>query len=150
MDEVWCTDLVFPGFIQPDWAAERTRFLALHILLAYLDERDRQTLPAADYVQLASARPCDWLPFMSDPVLAGWRDLIAAQIAPGAASQTLDILGKRLGMPAAELGASIDSRIDELVWSNIAPARVHAVEEAMYTATRGAVIAYLNGSAPQP
>ncbi len=142
MDEVWCTDLLFPSFVQDEWAAQAARNVALHVLLGHLDERDREKLPAGDYFQLASATPRGWLPFMSDPVLTGWRDLIADQIAPGGASQTLDILGKRIGKAGPELASMVSSQIGALVWSNVPRLRVDAVEEAMYVATRAAVTAY--------
>ncbi len=147
MDVVWCTDLLFPCFIYADdWAPPAARHLALHVLLGYLDDRDRRKLPDSDYWQLSSAAPDDWLPFMSDSVLAAWRDLIASQLAPGATSQTFDILGKRIGMAATELSTLVSDQMPTLVWTNVSPARVAEVEEAMYTATRSAVLAYLNGS----
>src|SRR5258708_32907601 len=40
MDEIWCTDLLFPMFIHGgDWGDRTTKFLVLHALLAYLDRR---------------------------------------------------------------------------------------------------------------
>jgi hypothetical protein len=146
MDEVWCTDLLFPDFVQNEWGPQAARHLALHVLLGHLDERDRLKLPSNHYSHLASARPNRWLPFMSDVALTGWRDLIAAQIAPGAASQTLDILGKRIGKAGSELAAMVNSEVGELVWSNVPLAHVTAVEEAMYVATRAAIIAYFESA----
>src|SRR5438876_756682 len=41
MDEVWCTDILFPVFIEGNrWASKQTEYLMLHLLLAYLDQRD--------------------------------------------------------------------------------------------------------------
>ncbi len=146
MDEIWCTELLFPNFIQQNWGPSAARNLSLHVLLGYLDDRDRQKLPESDYDQLASVVPHGWLPFMSDAALAGWRDVVASQIAPGATSQTFDILGKRVGMPGADLAVLSRNEMNAKVWSNIPPARIASVEESMYNATRETVIAYIDSS----
>jgi hypothetical protein len=146
MDEVWCTDLLFPSFVQPDWGSQLARLLSLHVLLSYLDERDRQKLAPTDFDQLVATTPRDWLPFMPDSALTGWRDLIAPQIAPGGESQTFNILGKRVGMSGADLAALSIHEMNGHVWSNVPPSRVATVEEAMYDATRRTVLSYLDGS----
>src|SRR5262249_4134761 len=81
MDEIWCTDLLFPVFIHGgDWGDRATKFLVLHAVLAYLDHRDRELLPESHYGQLAGAEPHGWLPFMEDSALIVWRDTIAKQL----------------------------------------------------------------------
>lgn len=149
MDETWCTELLFPCFVEADgWQPPAERNLALHLLLGYLDERDRARIPESDYPALAAASPDHWLPFISDEALAGWRDLIASQLAPGAASQTLEILSKRVAIPAARLAQYVGSaaEMQARLWVHVPPQRIPAAEEAMYAATFRAVIDYLAAS----
>jgi hypothetical protein len=145
MDEVWCTDLLFPCFIQkPRWESQPVSIFMLHILLGYLDECDRQKLPDSDYDPLQTATPNAWLPFMSDEALVGWRDLIATQLAPGAESQTFEIFGKRIGLTAAEIAEFIhdETRMNSGLWEKLSPQQVELVGEAMYEAGRRAVLNY--------
>ncbi len=44
MDEIWCTDLLFPKFMN-GWEDGTLSFQMLHMLLASLDALDYQTLP---------------------------------------------------------------------------------------------------------
>jgi hypothetical protein len=146
MDQIWCTDLLFPAFFYSDWADNSTKMLVLHVLLSYMDQRDRQLLPDSQYAQLSTAAPNHWLPFIDDEALIVWRDTIASQIAPGAMSLTLDILGKRVSKTAAELATVVDDPIKmaELTWKNIPPEKLAEVEQTMYNACRDAVITYLS------
>src|SRR5689334_2305202 len=84
MDEIWCTELLFPGFFDSNWGDSATKLLVLHVLLSHLDRRDRQLLPDNHYGLLSSAAPNGWLPFIDDDALVVWRDTIASQLAPGA------------------------------------------------------------------
>ncbi len=148
MDQVWCTDLLFPNFFYSEWADNSTKLLVLHVLLSYLDRRDRQLLPDSHYNLLSTASPNGWLPFIDDDALVVWRDTIASQLAPDAQSLTIDILAKRVKMAAADLAAIVDNeaRMDELAWHNVPPDKVAVVEQTMYNACRDTVIAYLSGA----
>ena len=146
MDEIWCTDLLFPMFIHGgDWGDRTTKFLVLHALLAYLDQRDRELMPESHYGQLAGAEPRGWLPFMDDSALVIWRDTIANQLAPEAESLTVEILAKRLAKPTEEFRAFVEdeARMNELTWANVPVDHLAVVEETMYTTTRNTVINYL-------
>lgn len=149
MDEIWCTQLLFPCFVEANgWQPQEERNLALHLLLGYLDERDRTQIPEIDYPALTSASPDHWLPFIGDEALAGWRDLIASQLAPGAASQTLEILGKRVAVPAARLAQYVGSptEMHARLWAHVPPEQIPIIEEAMYRATLRTVIDYLRAA----
>jgi hypothetical protein len=145
MDETWCTDMLFPRFLI-DWATERERWLLLHMLLAILDERDRQALPAAQHVALCAALPTDWLPFVADADLIVWRDVVAAQLAPGAASRTLEILGGRVGLGVDEMNAYLaDLARMSVLWAHLPLADVGAIEARMYANVLQTVSAYFEG-----
>lgn len=149
MDEIWCVDMLFPYFVhQNGWTNSASAMLALHVLLSYLDERDLKQLPDGEHEHLVSAEPRDWLPFMPDDALRGWRDIVAAQLPPAGASRTLEILGKRIGMTVEDMTEFLASKtqMGEIVWANVPAERVAATEEAMYVAVRRTVIAYLDDS----
>ncbi len=141
MDETWCVRLLFPYFTL-ETLPERMRLF--HMLIAYLDRRDRAKLTDTEYMALASAVPNRWLPFISDQGLIDWRDTIASQIAPAAPSRTLDILGQRVSMTASELAGLLDSEGQmEALWALVSPSQVASIEEAMYSGTRRTVVDYL-------
>lgn len=143
MDEVWCTDLLFPKFMTL-WDGSFNSFQMLHMLLGYLDARDYATLEADDYPALLTATPDHWLPFIPDTALIDWRDLIAEQLPPDGRSRTLEILSQRIKMNESEMRAFIDSDelMSENLWQNVPPALVASVERTMYERARASLIAY--------
>lgn len=143
MDQAWCTEMLFPYFVRVEWGDRPRRMLVFHILLGYLDARDRAVLPHNQYMALAAAAPHGWLPFISDSDLAAWRDLVAGQITPGGSSRTLEILGKVVGLPPDDLGRRIERDMAQ-VWEHITPTQVAAVEQAMYSAVREALVYYID------
>lgn len=148
MDEVWCTDMLFPVFIQGNrWDSKQIEYLMLHLLLAYMDQRDLKLLHPDDYGKLSATTPQQWLPFMTDEGLCTWRDMVAAQLAPGGISLTNQILGQRVALSADAMAAQINDEalMEERMWSRLLPEQLTAIEEAMYVQTRHAVIDYLDG-----
>jgi len=133
LDEVWCTDILFPYFTKL-WDGNFTSFQMLHIILGWLDARDRETLWETDYPALVSAQPTNWLPFIPDSAIAQWRDLVAAQIAPGGESKTLEILSQRIKMNEADMREFVQSErlMNDYLWRNVPPAAVEQAEAAMY------------------
>ncbi|MCA0458673.1 MAG: zinc dependent phospholipase C family protein [Chloroflexi bacterium] len=138
MDEIWSLNMLGPHFAEADWAPHNTRFLMLHVILIYMDERDYNSLESWQPETLAQTLPDHWLPFMSDETLTGWRDFIAGQIQPGGASQTLDVFGKRINKTPAELRAILDvpEAMQTQLWANIKPSLLDTVERDMYTHAR--------------
>ena len=145
MDAVWCTDLLFPVFVESAWGTQPTKFLVLHLLLANLDRRDRALLPERHYSQLSGAAPQHWLPFIDDASLLVWRDTIASQLAPGAASQTVTILGQRINRSAAEIETILndETQMQQLTWDNVPLPVLRQTEDAMYRACLDTVTAFL-------
>jgi hypothetical protein len=144
MDEWWSLHMLGPHFAGRDWAPRQTRFLMLHILLIYMDERDLSLLLPWQYQGLTSAEPDNWLPFMNDTILSGWRDFIAGQIKPGSESLTLQVFGGRINKQPAELRAILDvpERMDADLWQHIAPALLADIEAGMYNHARQQMLTY--------
>jgi hypothetical protein len=148
MDEVWSLDMLGPHFAGRDWAPWSQRFIMLHILLIHMDERDLAGLSAWQGPALAGAAPQDWIPFMSDTILSGWRDFVADQIKPGGESQTLQVFGSRIGYTAEDLRAILDSpeRMESDLWAHITPDLLAEIEASMYRHAREQMLVYWNES----
>lgn len=145
MDEVWCTDILFPFFTKL-WDGNFSSFQMLHICLGWLDARDLKTIPlATQYPALANATPDSWLPFMPDDAIRGWRDIVAGQIAPTGHSRTLEILGQRVAMSEAQMREFIESEraMNDYLWHNVPPATIAANDQRMADRARGNILAYL-------
>lgn len=148
IDEGWSLHMLGPHFAQRTWGTNHFRFLMLHMLLIYMDERDYHVLLPWQQPNLATAVPDQWLPFMNDRILSDWRDFISQQLAPVGTSQTLEVLGKRINMQASELRDYLDStdRMEADLWANISRDQLQAVEETMYRQAREQMLIYWNES----
>jgi len=148
MDEWWSLHMLGPHFAAREWAPRQTRFLMLHILLIYMDERDLNRLLPWQYETLSAAQPENWTPFMSDKILSDWRDFIARQIKEAGASETLAVLGSRINMQPPELRAILDSpaQMESDLWQHISPALLADVEADMYRHAREQMLAYWSES----
>jgi hypothetical protein len=146
MDEIWSLHMLHPHFADREWAPRAQRFLMLHILLIYMDERDLAVLPNEMANQLRAAQPESWLPFLGDEMLIQWRDLIYRQIKPGGTSETLEIFGQRIHQTPEQLRSILDSpeRMQNDLWIHISPALLHEIEEQMYSHAREQMMEYLN------
>lgn len=135
MDEVWSVDMLRPHFVEREWAPRSLRWLMLHILLIYMDERDLAQLPSGMADDLHAVQPQDWLPFLSDEAIAGWGDVIYRQIKPGGLSETLEIFGGRINQTPEQLRAILDSaeRMRRDLWDHISPVLLAEIEEKMYS-----------------
>jgi hypothetical protein len=142
MDETWCVRLLFPYFMLE---ALPDRMWLFHKLVGYLDRRDRAQIPADYYLLLKNTAPQGWLPFIDDAALIAWQSKVAEQLAPGGESQTMAILGRALGIKAADLAAAIDDEAQmQTVWSHISPETVAHIEAGMYSRVRETLTAYLS------
>lgn len=147
MDEVWTVELVRPVFVEQEWAPGPIRFRMLNVLLVWMDLRDYPTLPRWEREALESAAPCDWSPFLDDPNLCAWRDLIARQLVPGK-PETIEIISERVGLTPAELTAILESpeALARDLWGHVDPALVGHVETLMYDRARATMIDYLTNT----
>lgn len=151
-DESWALKMVRPQFWEREWPGveRRDKFLALHLILTVMDERDEAALAPWQAESLGRCEPAAWLPFMSDEVLRGWRDLVARQIAPGGESETLAIFGRRLRRDPAEIRAVLDdpALMRHYLWRHVSQASLARVERQTYAYTRDQLALYLKEFMP--
>lgn len=132
MDEVWSVRIVRPYFGEGAWGTPAQRFLLLNALLVRMDLRDYAALADWQRLALLEASPHGWLPFMTDMDLAGWRDFVGAQLPPDGESQTLAVIGERIGYQPAALQALVASAdAMTLLWDNVPEVVVTQAERAM-------------------
>ncbi|MCU0466470.1 MAG: zinc dependent phospholipase C family protein [Anaerolineae bacterium] len=145
MDEMWSRQMVGPYFLGGTWGDQQQRFVMLHVILIVLDERDERRLEPWQAEALRRAAPHQWLPFLPDINLIGWRDLIYGQIAPGGVSRTLEIFGARASKTPEELRALLDSpaEMNDALWQYVPPDYLAAVEVGMYAHCVSQLVAYL-------
>ncbi len=150
MDEIWTLNMLGPHFAVREWAPRPQRFLMLHILLIYMDERDCSRLLPWQYPTLQKACPANWTDFLTDTILCDWRDFVGEQIKPGGVSQTLEVFGGRINRTADELRAILDSSetMQHDLWENILPQTLTDVETAMYQHAREQMLIYWHESEP--
>ncbi len=146
-DEAWALKMVRPNFARREWkgVSRMNKFIALHLLLTHMDERDEGKLESWQAESLSQCAPQQWLPFMSDEVLISWRDLIYHQIMPDGVSKTLEIFSKRLFVEPMFLRTILDKSdtMHDWLWQYIDPLFLKQVEAQMYTFTRDQLITYL-------
>ena len=142
VDEYWSMEMLRPHFVERQWGTRDLRFFMLHIILIHMDERDYAGLAGWQQRTLAAAEPDNWLPFMDDGTLCGWRDLIARQL--GGESETLEIFGGRIHKTPAEFRAVLDSAeaMQINLWEHIPQAELARVEGLMYEFAREQMAAY--------
>lgn len=144
-DEAWSLCFIKPQFVDREWGNSLAdRFLALHLVLIHMDERDERRLEPWQPETVLAARPQGWLPFMSDAVIADWRDFVGQQIVPGGRSKTLNIFGERIHRHPNELRRLLDSpeEMQRCLWGNISRAALSEAEVQLYDFTREQMCIY--------
>lgn len=146
MDEIWSLSMTGPEFADREWAPRIQRFVMLHILLIYMDERDLPLLDTNLNHALRDVPVRRWLPFMDDAVLRDWSAFIYRQIMPGGVSETLEVYGQRLQQTPGDLRAILDSpeRMRAELWAHVTPEKTAEVEAQMLEHARAQMIAYLS------
>lgn len=130
LDLIWLRQIVWPFFFQAEHLGSPAQRRLLHfVLLAYLDTLSLVALPATAVTTLANARPCAWLPFAPDKLLVQWRDMLVAQLQPGAPVHTVEIYAGRLGMSATEFAAALHDPawMTEHVFGKLPVAEIQAI-----------------------
>lgn len=148
VDETWSLYMVYPHFVQREWADRARRFFMLHIILIYMDERDLSRLEAWQPDSLCAAEPHNWLAFIPDDDLRRWQSTIYDQIKPDGDVQTLDIFGSRIGTSPQAFRDILDSpvRIQTDLWDHISKDILHGVESICYERARQQMRLYLQES----
>ncbi|MCB9451191.1 MAG: zinc dependent phospholipase C family protein [Anaerolineaceae bacterium] len=151
VDVVWTVEMLGPHFATGSWGESRPfRFLMLHVLLIHMDERDLAALQPWQPATLAKAQPDSWLPFLTDTVLADWRDFIYQQIKADGESQTLAVFGARINKTPDDLRAILDSpqQMQAGLWDNIPRETLAEIEARMYASARVEMTHYWDESEP--
>lgn len=148
MDVVWAEEMLFPYFYFKDWGTQGSRFIMLHVLLCYLDERDFRQWGENFAEALAATQPDHWLPFLGDEDLRVWRDIIARQICAECASETLAILGSRVTVGAEGLREMLADplKLQLALWDHVPREAVFEVEKTMYRAMVTDMIRFMGDS----
>lgn len=143
LDEVWSLQIVRPYFGQAEWAPGPQRFFLLNALLVAMDMRDYPLLNDWQRPTLLSAAPHRWVPFMTDADLTGWRDFVGLQLPPSGVSQTLDVIGPRVGQTPEALGTFIQSaEAMAPLYANVPADILAQTEHAMSERARQDLLAY--------
>jgi hypothetical protein len=139
MDEIWTLRMTRPHFAQREWASREKRFVALHLLLVSMDERDEQRLASATRDMLAVAAPDKWCPFIPDDVLRAWQTMIVRQMPPGGTSETLEVISPRVSIAPVQFRAMLDDSalMERDLWAHIPHALLTEVETDMFTGALG-------------
>lgn len=146
VDETWSLAMVGPHFARRDWGnGLQSRFYMLHILLIFMDERDFPRIESWQARQLIRAVPDHWLSFLPDKDLGNWQALIHAQIKASGSSQTLTVLGERIGRTPDELREFLESpqQMQTRLWDNIPQSLLAQVETDMYIHAREQMVIYM-------
>ena len=147
IDIYWSLNMVRPHFVVSNWGdSRRFKFLVLHLLLIYMDERDYDLLDEQYVDVLLQAQPQDWLPFMSDETLLDWKHFVANQLPPNGISETLSVFGERVGKSSSELRTILDdpTKMQAWVWDNIPSTTLAEIEVAMVDHAREQLLLYWN------
>ena len=92
----WVKDIFIPVFgLHSKWSSFPQRMVLHNVLRAYLD---RQILPILSNglgYDLRRVELKGWLPFVEDRYLLQWRDDLAGQLHPGAATRTVEVFAER-------------------------------------------------------
>ncbi len=146
-DEAWALKMVRPQFWDKQWIGveRREKFLALHLILTVMDERDEALLKSWQAESLPGSEPRAWLPFMSDELLRHWRDLVAGQLHPVGSSLTLEIFGKRIRMDPEYIRSVLDDpqAMHGYLWQYVPKSSLAEVETQAYAFTRDQLKIYL-------
>ena len=148
-DELWIAR-VFTPYFGPDaaWGADFRERLYLHnILRAAWDAADLARLTPLAGPTLAAAEPHGWLPFVEDQHLAAWRDWVADQLRPGAASRTVEVFTQRMSVDPAAFAALLadPAALDRRLYAFVPPAVLAAYRAAATAASGRAITLYFAG-----
>lgn len=108
LDELWLDD-VFERYFLQDWGPLGERLFLHNVLRTWVDLRDQARLNGTAAQALQRAEPDDWLPFVDDEHVRRWRDWLVEQLTAGHRMETARVLADRMGVPAAEVEAVVQS-----------------------------------------
>ena len=148
LDELWLDD-VFQRYFLQDWGPLKERLFLHNVLRTWVDLRDQARLNGTAAQTLQQAHPHDWLPFVDDEHLRRWRDWLVAQLDTGHRMETAKVLADRMGVPAAEVEAIVQSpeRMERRVFRHFPRSAMEAFWETGYRQSLTLVDWYIGRSA---
>ena len=108
LDELWL-DCVFQRYFLQDWGPLAERLFLHNVLRTWVDLRDQARLNGTAAQVLQQAEPDGWLPFVDDEYIRRWRDWLVEQLTTGHRMETAKVLADRMGIPAEEVEAVVQS-----------------------------------------
>jgi len=133
LDELWLDD-VFQRYFLQDWGPLEERLFLHNVLRTWVDLRDQARLDGTMAQALEQAEPDDWLPFVDDEYLRRWRDWLVEQLTTGHRMETAKVLADRMGVPAAEVEAVVQSseQMERRVFQHFPRSAMEAFRERGY------------------
>lgn len=131
-DYLWATDIFVPVFgMRSEWESFSRRLYLHNVLRAYMDREILPELNNGTGSSLVRATPEGWLPFVQDSYLYEWRDLLTAQLMPGAKSQTVEVFARRQGIPPEEFYRLLSSpeRMDQELFAHLPRQQLEAYHQ---------------------
>lgn len=112
-DWLWVRDIFVPVFgKKSSWSTFQQRLYLHNVLRSYLDLEILPNLTDGFGLgmELKLAAVSNWLPFVEDRYLIGWRDFVADQLLPGAVIKTVEVFAERQGIPPQEYYSLLSSQ----------------------------------------
>lgn len=147
-DWLWI-DRIFAPVFGPDstWLSFGPRLFLHNVLRVYLDQQILAVIPNGTGSVLSWVVPHDWLPFVLDRHLIAWRDLLAAQLRPGAQIQTVEVFATRQGIAPEHFYNLLASeeRLEEEIFSRLPRQNLEEYRLGLISESASLLQAYLAG-----
>jgi hypothetical protein len=147
-DWLWIKEIFLPIFgPEQAWGDFKHRLYLHNVLRTYLDVQVLPGLKADTGERLVEAKPDSWLPFVDDYDLREWRDILAKQLQPDSAVQTVEVFAARQGIPAEEYYDLLNSnaRMEEEVFVYYSREDLLTFRARLIRASAELIPMYLNG-----
>ena len=148
LDELWLDDVFLPYFMRPEWGPLRERLFLHNVLRTWLDAGDQRHIEGSAAEEMGTATPQGWLPFVTDAHLRAWRDWLVEQLGPAHSVETAQIFARRMGIPAAEMEAVLNSprQMEERVFSRVPRGALQSFHQAGYERSVALIDQYLHNT----
>lgn len=146
-DWLWIQELYLPVFgPQANWSDFGERLFLHNVLRAYLDRQFLAGLSNGVSEQLQSLDVHDWMPFVPANALVQWRDLLAEQLGPQGAVQTVAVFAGRSGVPVQEFDALLkdEVQLERRVFQRLSRQALQRYREQVVHENCNLLVNYLN------
>ncbi len=146
-DWFWAKEIFVPIFgLDSTWGTFTQRLYFHNVLRAYLDRQILPMLTNGTIRALGQASPAGWLPFVDDVYLQRWRDLLVAQLHPGAVIRTVDVFAARQGIPPEEFYRLLDSaeEMEQKIFSHVSLERLEHYRRRLVEENLSLIQSYLS------